>query len=58
MKPLLRVLVLSLAPVSPADPDYFRPISKGFFEPDDPRGPMDIRGNGRWVFQPELAAKT
>jgi hypothetical protein len=39
------------------DPDYFRPISKGFSESDDPRGPMDIRGNGQWVFQPELAAK-
>ncbi len=44
-------------PLAASDPDYFRPISKGFPEPDDPHGPMDIRGNGQWVFQPDLAAK-
>ena len=40
-----------------SDPDYFRPITKGFPESDDPHGPMNIRGNGRWVFQPSLTAK-
>ena len=46
------------ARMAASDPDYFRPIpSKSFPEPDDPRGPMDIRGNGQWVFQPDLAAK-
>ncbi len=44
-------------PMPPSDPDYFRPVAKGFSEPDDPHGPMDIRGNGQWVFQPDLAAK-
>ncbi|MGA2032471.1 MAG: hypothetical protein ABSG68_09460 [Thermoguttaceae bacterium] len=37
------------------DPDYFRPVSGR--DPDDPHGPQDIRGNGQWVFQPDLAAK-
>ena len=44
-------------PLAASDPDYFRPISKGFLDSDDPHGPMDIRGNGQWVFQPDLAAK-
>ena len=44
-------------PLAASDPDYFRPIAKGFLDPDDPHGPMDIRGNGQWVFQPDLAAK-
>jgi len=37
------------------DPDYFRPVSGR--DPDDPSGPQNIRGNGRWVYQPDLAAE-
>ncbi len=46
------------ARLAASDPDYFRPIpNKSFPEPDAPTGPMDIRGNGQWVFQPDFAAK-
>jgi len=38
------------------DPDYFRPMPGGS-DPDDEHGLNDIRGNGVWVFAPDLAAK-
>lgn len=41
--------------LSAHDLDYFRPVAGR--DPDDPQGPQDIRGNGQWVFQPDLAAK-
>jgi hypothetical protein len=37
------------------DPDYFRPVVGR--DPDDPRGPQNIRGNGQWVFEPDLGAR-
>ena len=35
------------------DPRYFRPMADGS-DPDDQHGLNNIRGNGRWVFQPDL----
>ena len=35
---------------------YFRPMSNGS-DPDDQHGLNNIRGNGLWVFQPDLSAK-
>ena len=40
----------------PKEPDYFRPMADGS-DPDDQHGLHNIRGNGRWLFQPDLAAE-
>ena len=40
----------------PKDRDYFRPMADGS-DPDDQHGLHNIRGNGRWVLEPDLAAK-
>ena len=37
------------------DPDTFRPLADGS-DPDAQHGLHNLRGNGRWVFQPDLAA--
>jgi hypothetical protein len=37
------------------DPDYFRPLANGS-DPDDQHALNNIRGNGIWCFQPDLAA--
>ncbi|MCU0916741.1 MAG: hypothetical protein MUC88_19595, partial [Planctomycetes bacterium] len=40
---------------SDGDLAYFRPMPNGS-DPDGPNGENHIRGNGRWVFEPNLAA--
>jgi len=40
---------------SDGDLAYFRPMPNGS-DPDGPKGENHIRGNGRWVFEPNLAA--
>ncbi len=40
---------------SDGDLVYFRPMPNGS-DPDGPTGENHIRGNGRWVFEPNLAA--
>jgi hypothetical protein len=37
------------------DPNYFRPLANGS-DPDDQHGLNNIRGNGVWLFAPDLAA--
>lgn len=37
------------------DRDFFRPLANGS-DPDDQHGLNNIRGNGVWLFQPDLAA--
>ena len=37
------------------DPDYYRPL--GGKDPDDQHGLNNIRGNGVWVFSPELSGR-
>jgi hypothetical protein len=37
------------------DPNYFRPMANGS-DPDDQHGLNNIRGNGVWLFEPDLAA--
>ena len=45
-------------PIGRKRPRLLPPDSvQDFPEPDAPSGPMDIRGNGRWVFQPNLSGK-
>lgn len=48
----------STDPADPPDKDlsYFRPMANGT-DPDDQHGLKNLRGNGRWVFRPDLAAK-
>ena len=41
---------------SDGDLVYFRPMPNGS-DPDGPNGENHIRGNGRWVFEPNLAAE-
>ncbi|OHB65338.1 MAG: hypothetical protein A2Y77_15915 [Planctomycetes bacterium RBG_13_62_9] len=36
------------------DPAYFRPMTDGS-DPDDQHGLNNLRGNGRWLFQPDLS---
>jgi len=38
------------------DPDYFRPLADGS-DPDDQHGLNNIRGNGLWLFAPDLSAE-
>ena len=38
------------------DRSYFRPMANGS-DPDDQHGLNNLRGNGRWLFRPDLAAK-
>ena len=38
------------------DRAYFRPMANGS-DPDDQHGLNNLRGNGRWLFKPNLAAK-
>jgi len=37
------------------DPDFFRPLPNGS-DPDDQHGLNDLRGNGVWRFEPDLAS--
>ncbi len=53
-KPLGRVAQKGAVPAK--DPAYFRPMANGS-DPDDQHGLNNLRGNGRWLLRPDLAAK-
>jgi len=40
---------------SPKSPAFFRPMADGS-DPDDQHGLNNLRGNGRWLFSPDLSA--